>query len=69
MLNCKECNTPIPGTYEAAFCGGYEEYCYECGERQAYKDYDDFKHRQFEAELEREDPNFSDFYEDADQYI
>ena len=68
-MNCKECNKSIPGTYEAAFCGGYEEYCYECGEVQAYKDYKDFNRRQFIAELEKEDPDFMDLWEAGEEFI
>ena len=68
-MKCKQCSKEIPGTYDAVFCGGYEDYCYPCGEKQAYKDYDDFKDRQFYAELQKEDPDFSEFYEDADRYI
>jgi DNA-directed RNA polymerase subunit N (RpoN/RPB10) len=68
-MNCITCNKIITGKYEDAFCGGYENYCYECGEKEAYKDYDKFLERQFEAELEREDPNFTDLYEIGDQFI
>lgn len=31
--------------------------------------YDDFLERQFEAECEREDPDFSDFYADGELFI
>jgi len=66
---CKKCEIEITGKYDDAFCGGYEEYCYKCGEVKAFKDYDNFLDRQFQAELESENPNFSDFYEIGDRYI
>ena len=68
-MKCKECNKPITGLYKDSFCGGYEEYCYECGEKQAYKDYEESERQRFYAEVEREDPDFNDFYENADQFI
>ena len=63
-VKCKKNYQP-----EDIFCDSYPEYCYECGEAKAYKDYHEFEKRQFEAELEREDPDFSDFWNIADDYI
>jgi uncharacterized Zn finger protein len=64
--HCKTCGKQIKETFTN---GGYNEYCYECGYIAACKDYDNQTRELFYAELEREDPDFTDFYEDADQFI
>lgn len=68
MKQCKQCNKEITGDRRDAF-GGYEEYCYSCGKTKAFKDYDDFQDEQFQEELKKENPDFSDFYEFGDRYI
>ena len=65
MTTCKQCGKK----FKKFFCNGYEEYCYKCGMLEAYKDYDSFLEEQFEAELQREDPDFTDLYEIGERFI
>jgi len=66
MSKCKACGKEYDP--RDSF-GGYEEYCSKCSRIKADADYDDFLYEQFQAELEKEDPDFSDFYEFGDRYI
>ena len=68
MNKCKQCNNLYNS--KDIFTEGYKDYCYNCGYKKATEDFKNFEQRRFEAELNQETPNFSDFnYEDIEDLI